>query len=145
MPNTSPQTEMAVTPPSKTDIIRSIYTEGGSDVEVASALSITLNKYYELCDEIPELNTIAELGRTVAEAWWMAKGRSNLWNKEFNSSLYNFQMKNRYGWADKVDTAEKNTSEPTNVDAQRAELGRLLRKLGKKHPELLSIEHLNSN
>lgn len=139
----TPQPE-ETTQPSKVTIIRDIYNDGGSDVEVASALGLTLNKFYELCDELPELNTIVELGRTIAEAWWMAKGRGNLWNKEFNSSLYNFQMKNRYGWADKVDTGEKSSSEPTNIDAQRAELSKLLKKLAKKHPEVLSGANLNS-
>jgi len=83
------------------------------------------------------------MGRTISESWWMEKGRKNLWNKDFNTGLYNFQMKNRFGWADKVDTGEKNNSEPMNVDAARAELGKTLAKLSKSHPELLSSANLN--
>lgn len=146
MSDTSHQTVKAdtpVTPPTKAELIRLKYSEGGSDVEVAAILGLTLNKFHELCNELPELNTIVEMGRTIAEAWWMEVGRKNIYNKDFQGSLYNFQMKNRYNWADKVDTGDKSSTEPVNVDAARAELSKALAKLSKKHPELLSGANLN--
>lgn len=121
------------------------YGEGASDVEIARLLGITINRFYQLIEETPAFAQFAEQGRTLAQAWWYEKGRTGLWSKEFNTSLWNFNMKNRYGWADKVDTADKTDSDPVNLDQAKAQLAIALKHLGKKNPELLSGANLNTN
>lgn len=124
------------------------YEMGASDVEIARALKITIARFYKLCEEVPEFNDFAERGRTLAQAWWYEKGRTNLWNKNFNTALYNFNMKNRHGWADKVDTNDTTDKDPVNLDQAKAQLAIALKALGKKNPELLSganLEQKNAN
>lgn len=119
------------------------YEEGASDIEIAKLLKITINRFYELIEESPAFAEFVERGRTVSRAWWEAAGRRNLWNKEFNTSLWNFNMKNRYGWADKVDTNDMTNKDPVNLDQAKSQLAAALKQLGKKHPELLSGANLN--
>lgn len=121
------------------------YGEGASDVEIARLLKITLNRFYQLIEEVPAFAEFVEQGRTLSQAWWYEKGRTGLWSKDFNVSLWNFNMKNRYGWADKVDTADKTDSDPVNLDQAKAQLAQALKRLSKKNPELLSGANLNTN
>lgn len=118
------------------------YEMGASDVEIARALKITIARFYQLCEDVPEFNDFAERGRTLAQAWWFEKGRTNLWNKSFNVALYNFNMKNRHGWADKVDTNDTTDKDPVNLDQARAQLAVAFKRISKTHPELLSGANL---
>lgn len=127
--------------PPKWDELLDLYSEGASDVEIARALRITVARFYNLIEEVPEFANFVERGRTLAQAWWYEAGRKNLWNKDFNTTLYNFNMKNRHGWADKVETGDKN-DKPIDQQAARAALVSALRELGKKNPELLSGANL---
>ena len=52
-------------------------------------------------------------------------------------------MKNRYGWADKVDTGDKGGSDPINVDQMMVDLQKQLKKLSKNHPDILNGTLLN--
>ncbi len=119
-----------------------MYEQGASDVEIAKALKITIAKFYKLCEEVPEFAEFVERGRTLSQAWWYEVGRTSLFTKEFNVSLYNFNMKNRHGWADKVDTNDTTNKEPVNLDQAKGKLQALLGQLAKKHPELLSGANL---
>lgn len=123
------------------DNLLELYSEGASDVEIARALQITVARFYNLIDEVPAFANFVERGRTLAQAWWYEAGRKNLWNKEFNTTLYNFNMKNRHGWADKVETGAKD-EKPLDQQAARAALVSALRTLGKQNPELLSGANL---
>lgn len=120
------------------------YEQGASDVEIAKLLKITLNRFYELIEESEAFAEFVERGRTLSRAWWEAAGRKNLYNKEFNTSLWNFNMKNRYGWADKVDTNDTTEKDPVNLDQARSELQAALKRLAKRNPELVSGINLNA-
>ena len=44
-------------------------------------------------------------GMELSEAWWLKAGREGLsLGKFFGSSLYYMNMKNRFGWAEKMKT-----------------------------------------
>jgi hypothetical protein len=124
------------------DGLRAMYESGASDVEIASKLRISMAEFYKMEKELPTFARFVELGRTFAHAWWVSKGRLNVGNKDFNTSLYNFNMKNRYAWADKVETTDRTSDESLNADQLRSEIGRLANKLKKTHPEFL--RELNS-
>ena len=119
------------------DALRDIYENGGSDVEIANALRISMREFLKMEKEIPTFARFVELGRTMSQSWWYSRGRKNLANKEFNTALYNFNMKNRFGWADKVETSSNPADDTLNADQMKSEITRLAKKLGKTHPELL--------
>jgi hypothetical protein len=125
-----------------------LYGEGAADVEIARALGITIARFYALCDESDAFKNFAEKGRTLSQAWWYEQGRSGLFREKFNGALWNFNMKNRYGWADKVDTNDTTDKDPVNLDQAKSQLATALKTLGKKNPELLSganLEVRNAN
>jgi hypothetical protein len=82
--------------------------EGYSKTELAAALDLpnreTINEYAE---KYQDFGDALKVGLMYSEAWWMGKGRENILNKEFNSTLWYMNMKNRFGWKDKV---ENNTT-----------------------------------
>lgn len=125
--------------------VQSAYEEGASDVEIAKILGITLTDFWKLYEEEPAFARVIDKGRTLAQAWWYEKGRTGLWNKEFNTTLWNFNMKNRYGWADKVESNDTTNKEPVNIDQAKSQLQSALKRLGKKNPELMSGLRLVNN
>lgn len=114
-----------------------LYSEGGADVEVARLLGLSMRKFYELVDENASFSDVVERGRTFAQAWWYEAGRRGLFADKFNASVYSLNMKNRFGWADKVETGDKAGSMAMNADEAQAELRSALNKLAKTSPELL--------
>lgn len=122
-----------------------LYEQGAGDIEIARHLKITIKRFYQLIEEVPAFAEFVEQGNTLAQAWWIEKGRTALWDKTFNVTLYNFNMKNRYGWADKIDTADKTDTDHVNLDQAKAQLALALKHLSKKHPELVSGANLNLN
>lgn len=122
-----------------------LYEEGGSDVEVAKHLGLTEAAFYSLVEENPAFATFVEKGRTMAKAWWYEQGRRGIWSKDLNSSLFNFSMKNRYGWADKIDTNDTTEKDPVNLDQVQGQLHTALKQISKKYPELLSGVNLQQN
>lgn len=122
--------------------IEEAYANGAADVEIAALLGITIGRFFSLVQEHEPFAALVEKGRTMSQAWWVSQGRLNLKNKEFQSTLYNFNMKNRYGWADKIDTQDTTGKENINQDQLRAEFNVLLKRVAKSNPELLSSVHL---
>lgn len=122
--------------------ISEAYGEGAADVEIAKLLDITIADFYRLEQENNAFAKFAEKGRTLSQAWWYEKARKGLFTKEFNTALWNFNMKNRYGWADKLDTSDTTDKDPVNLDQAKAQLHAALNKLSKTDPSLLSGIHL---
>lgn len=134
---------MSQNPPNWQALIEE-YEQGASDVEIAKLLKITIVRFYDLIQESPAFAEFVERGRTVARAWWESAGRKNLWNKEFNTSLWNFNMKNRYGWADKMDTNDMTDKAPVDRDQAVSQLQQAIKQLAKKNPEVISGMNLNA-
>lgn len=114
-----------------------MYGKGAMDVEIAKELGITIGQFYEMEADLAEFADFVAKGRTMSQAWWVKTARENLFNKDLNAGLFAFNMKNRFGWADKIDTKDTTDDVPNDADGLRAGLVRAAKKLGKKHPELL--------
>lgn len=120
---------------SKWDAVLSLYEEGASDVEVAKELGITKAAFIKMYAEVAAFAAFVDKGNTMSEAWWHTKLRKNIGNKDFNTTLFNFAMKNRFAWADRLDTTSS-TPETADVEQMRKELRGLVKKLEDKEPGL---------
>ena len=118
--------------------VRILYEEGGSDPEAAKMLNLTMKRFHELIEEVPAFKQFVEMGRTLSMAWWYEQGRSGLRADKFNGPLFMANMKNRFGWADKVETNATSNDAPANLDQLKSEVAKMLKKLAKKNPELLT-------
>lgn len=114
------------------------YANGASDVEIARALGITISKFYQLYEKNKAFADFVDAGRTLAQAWWYQTGRRNLMTKGFNVTLYNFIMKNRFGWADKVEQADTTDKDNLDLNDLKTQVAIQLKKLAETSPEVLS-------
>ena len=115
------------------------YSEGYSDAEVAAAMKITVREYFTQINENAVFAKLVEYGRTLSLAWWESQARLNINNKQFNTPLWVFTMKNKYGWADKVETSSVNENHNSDLDELRNRIAKQANKLAKSnHPELAS-------
>lgn len=116
----------------------SSYKEGMSDVEVCREIDITMKTFNEMYHENEGFKKLVDYGRMLSNAWWMEQGRKNLWNREFSTSLWNFNMKNRFGWADKTEVNNTMEDNPNmNLDDLRMRLHKAIPKVLKQYaPEL---------
>lgn len=113
-----------------------LYDNGAGDVEIAKKLGITLNYFRKLAGENPGFGAFVEKGTTLAMAYWYRIGREALYDKNFNYGLWAFNMKNRWGWADKVETSSI-IDENVSADQLKIQLTQAIKRLAKKSPEIL--------
>jgi len=119
------------------------YRQGFSDAEVAAAMNITVREFYTQLADNPSFAKLVEFGRTLSTAFWEGLARKNVSNKAFNSSLYGFYMKNKFGWTDKVETSNTNENVNTNLDELRNQINDKIALLVKQnHPELAEAQHV---
>lgn len=119
--------EIAKTPAAqKLDHMMECYKNGYSDIEICREMNWTMKQFEENIRRSTVLADLVEMGRVMSRAWWYTAGRTNLNNKGFNTPLWGFNMKNRFGWADKV---EQTTSELDDSNLSEDQLQAKLRKL----------------
>lgn len=117
------------------------YKQGYSDAEVAAAMNITIRAFHQQLADNPTFARLVEYGRTLSLAFWESLPRKNVNNKSFNGPVYAFYMKNKFGWADKVETTNNNENTNVNLDELRAEVSRKIAELIKmNHPELTEAQ-----
>lgn len=109
--------------------ITDYYAQGYSDAEVAAELKITLKDFNKHLAENAGFSKLVNFGRTLSTAFWEGLARKNIANKQFNTPLYNFYMKNKYGWADKIETNNSNDNSNWNADELKAKVAQQLAKL----------------
>lgn len=91
--------------PEMCDVVIELMSEGASKFEVAAAINVCIDTISEWQKEEnnPQFSAAIKQGERLSRAWWEKHGRLNLDNKEFNSTLWYMNMKNRHAWADKQD------------------------------------------
>lgn len=102
-------------------LVQEAYENGASDVEICEILKITLGKFNTLYESNSQFRDAVDLGRIMSEAWWTKIARSNLKDRSFNTSLWAFNMKNRFGWAEKSESVNQ-TGADLSVDQLREKL-----------------------
>lgn len=79
------------------------FREGWSIAEICLELDICEKTFLNWVNTKDEFLQAKKKGVFFSEGWWMKQGRKNLENKEFNSTLWYMNMKNRFGWKDRND------------------------------------------
>ena len=134
-------TEQATT--SKARQIIDLYSAGYSDAEVAAELRITIKEYHKTVQSNAAFGKLVELGRTLSQAFWESQARRNLATKGFNSSLYAFYMKNKFNWADKVETTSTNENTNISLDDLKNQIANKMREFEKQNaPEVTDAQSL---
>ena|SRR5690554_4644862 len=92
--------------------VLSLYNEGASDVEIKAYIyneigTFSNNLWERWMEEEAEFWETIKKGRLLSEAWWSGTGRKNLENKDFSYTGWYMNMKNRFGWTDRVDNTTK--------------------------------------
>lgn len=94
-------------------IVDSLYSQGASDVEIRVELDICHQTWDRLLKEDTEFAETIKKARQKCNAWWERKGRTELENDKFSSTLWYMNMKNRFGWADKQENKNEHEGELT--------------------------------
>lgn len=122
-----------------------LYSAGCSDAEVAAELKVTIKEYYRTISDNVQFAKLVEYGRTLSQAFWEGQARKNLGNKQFNSPLYAFYMKNKFGWADKTESVTTTENVNTDLDSLRQTVHKeVLNFIKRNQPELTDAQRLLS-
>lgn len=114
--------------------VREAYENGASDVEICAVMKITYSQFQDAYMRDSNFRKAVDIGRAMSKAWWYSQGRRNIGNNKFNTALWNFNMKNLFGWADKTENVNQEVTDES-VDALASRLEKLLPGvLGKLHP-----------
>lgn len=92
------------------------YSEGASDVEIKAMFYLWLDTFSNdlwerWMNEEKEFSETVKKGRSLSEAWWQRTGRKNMATKDFSYTGWYMNMKNRFGWSDKVQQETKTESQ----------------------------------
>lgn len=122
-----------------------LYSMGCSDAEVAAELKITIKDYYQQLTDNKTFNKLVEYGRTLSQAFWESQARKNIANKQFNTPLWTFYMKNKFGWADKSEAITQNENVNTDLDSLRSKVfGEVAKLIKQNTPELTDAQRVLS-
>jgi len=96
--------------PRYAQIAEELMLEGASIEEVCWHLRRRKQVVYEWMEKFPEFGDAIKAGKDFGQGWWMNQGRTNIANKDFNSTLWYMNMKNRFGWRDKQETSAEDAN-----------------------------------
>lgn len=98
------------------------YDNGASDAEVIRTLQVTRSQFESMLRTDHEFQQVVEYGRDLSKAFWYRCGRENLANNKFNTALWYANMKNRFGWSDRITNEERTPVSEKSEDELLAEL-----------------------
>ena len=107
-----------------------MYNTGTGDFEVMREFGIPLKNWKIMMNSLGEsaFSEVVEFGHVLSQAWWEQQGRSNLKKRGFNTRLYEINMQNKFGWANKAEV-----NDPDSVGASDDKsLDRRIKELSKK-------------
>ncbi|MEE9302196.1 MAG: hypothetical protein V3U84_00275 [Thiotrichaceae bacterium] len=82
-----------------------MFKNGESVAEVCATLGMSKDRFYHMVEISPVFSDSYDRGKDLAEAWWTKLGRGGAAGEvKINSAVYNFSMKNKFKWVDRVET-----------------------------------------
>lgn len=85
--------------------MKELARDGASDVELRVELGISENLWYRWIAEDEEFCQTVKECKQLCCVWWEKHGRKMAaGTAEGNSTVWIFNMKNRFGWKDKIET-----------------------------------------
>ncbi|WP_299083072.1 hypothetical protein [uncultured Paraglaciecola sp.] len=93
--------------PAWCDKLPGMFKNGESVAEVCAVLGIGKKSFYRYIEKHADFAEAYDKGRDLSEAWWLKKGRNavNGKAKHMDTTAWIFNMKNRFGWADKKEVS----------------------------------------
>lgn len=115
-----------------------LYTDGASDREVCKALKSTFADFDKRYKSDTLFAQLVDYGRLAAHAWWLELGRKGASGaiKGFNFQPWYANMKNRFGWSDKVENVNSDDKPVEQLSQEelvaritnyKAKIGKLLK------------------
>jgi transposase len=89
------------------EVAISLMRNGAAIVEVAYELNVAKSTIFDWIKIHPEFAAAIQEGKDFSEGWWCKEGRLNIHNKEFNSTLFYMNMKNRFKWSDRTESSHQ--------------------------------------
>ena len=103
-------------------MMREIAQEGGSEVSVRVKLGIGTTAFETLIADSEVFRETIKECRDLCRHWWEETGRDLARGKiEGNAAVYIFNMKNRFGWRDKIELSG-DPDAPFQVESKKATL-----------------------
>lgn len=125
------------------DMLKRLYSEGATDVEVCKALRMSHRKFLQKERNDPLFAELVEFGRLSSKAWWVELGRkcarSGAPSQAFNYWWAN--MKNQFGWTDKAEVVDTKSTDSLSNDEIKARIAELTNKI-KKVPNAVEMAQL---
>ena len=118
---------------------------GAGKKETQVALGIGSNHIFKKYREWYAIFDMAiKIGETLSEVWWREQGRRNLYNRNFNHTLWMMNMNNRFGWSRNLEVSQRiddryETKETINIKVEETKL----ELLGKE--ELYKLQQILTN
>lgn len=101
-----PRTTLADIPENWEEIVIDAAQQGASDVELRCLLGISQAGFKTLLEDYDEFSITIKRAHDVCAVWWERLGRSMACGQtQGNPTMWIFNMKNRFGWNDKVDNS----------------------------------------
>lgn len=102
--------------PSMCETVMEIMAVGATKEEAAAHLGIAKDTFYQWIKKHEEFSKAVAIAEELSYVWWLKQGRSNLCNKEFNSTLWYMIMKNLHKWSDRQEV--KHNTEDSRIIIQ---------------------------
>ena len=91
--------------PEMCDKVIELMKEWASIEEICLELEIHKEAFYNWIKKYEDFANAVEHAKQYSKGWWYKMWRVNMFEEKdwpkFNANLYNINMKNRFGWADK--------------------------------------------
>jgi len=100
--------------------------DGRSRYEVAAELGICTATLARWEREKEEFAEALHLGDEASRAWWEKIARENILmdnSVKFNTSVWGFNMKNRFGWKDRCEFEDKRSVREQEIERKEEEIG----------------------
>ena len=100
-----PRTKLSDLPSDWESIMCLAAQDGASDVELRCLLGIGESAWSTLLEDSEEFCRTVKKAHDLCRVWWERHGRKMTTGQaEGNATVWIFNMKNRFGWADKTNT-----------------------------------------